>query len=175
MITETQRATLLANLKRAMEANRKRWEAAGVSLICQHCGTSFKVSPSAAKAGRVTCSNSCRYAYKRGERGANFGGGKWMKGEMNPNWKGGASEGRHNLHKRDPRVHRWRRLVLARDGYRCQRCGAGRKHRLVAHHVKAWRKYPETRFDPGNGVCLCRKCHLWVHSKRNENREFIEG
>jgi hypothetical protein len=66
-------------------------------------------------------------------------------------------------------------FILARDSYRCLRCGAGKtgKRSLHVHHVKPWAGNPELRFDPSNVVTLCRKCHHWVHSKRNLGREFL--
>ena len=65
------------------------------------------------------------------------------------------SEGRRDF--REPRYLAWRKAVLARDRYRCLKCG-GRK-KLQAHHVKRWAEYPTARYLVGNGVTLCRECH----------------
>ena len=59
----------------------------------------------------------------------------------------------------DPAVYEWRRAVLSRDG-ECKQCGS-REH-LEAHHVIPWAQCPELRTDIGNGVALCKKCHLQV-------------
>lgn len=67
------------------------------------------------------------------------------------------------------------RAVLARDGYKCCRCGEPKKARksLHVHHLKPWAGNPSLRFDESNAVTLCRKCHQWVHSKDNTKREFL--
>lgn len=67
------------------------------------------------------------------------------------------------------------RLVLARDDYRCRRCGAGKTKpkSLHVHHIKAWSGNEDMRFDADNAITLCRACHWWVHSRANINREFI--
>ncbi len=59
----------------------------------------------------------------------------------------------------------WRLQVHERDGFTCQQCGSiGGK--IEAHHVLAYAKYPELRYDVDNGVTLCRKCHQKLHYKR---------
>lgn len=74
-------------------------------------------------------------------------------------------EGRRDPNKRNSHEYRrWRRLVLSRDGYACQRCRSrvvGK--RLHAHHVKEWDDFPELRFDVANGLTLCGRCHLREH------------
>lgn len=144
-----------------------------ISKTCPNCKKAFSIPPCDVLRGRVYCSNKCRYAHKTGDRGANAGGGAALRGPKNPNWAGGVTSERHTLHMRDERVHQWRRRVLSRDGYRCQRCGIGRRGRLVAHHVKGWKQFPDSRFDVSNGLCLCWACHIWVHSKKNANRLFL--
>jgi hypothetical protein len=117
-----------------------------VLKVCEHCGSSFGIRPSMARSnpGRF-CSNSCRYAAMRGEAAAN--------------WRHGNSEKRP-----ERRVGRWRRLVFERDGKQCQRCGGDQNPE--AHHIVGW-NCVELRFDPANGVTLCRSCHRWVHSPDN--------
>ena len=64
----------------------------------------------------------------------------------------------------DPRNVEWRKAVYDRDGYSCQACGDGKGGNLVAHHKDAWRSSKEKRFDIGNGVTCCEKCHKEFHS-----------
>jgi 5-methylcytosine-specific restriction endonuclease McrA len=110
--------------------------------------------------GRIYCGNPCRYAHKRGERAPNAGGGDWMRGPGNPNWRGGISTDRDRA-----RVGRWRREVFERDGYACQGCGDDRGNNLRAHHIAPWFAYPESRFDVDNGVTLCHDCHTQLHAE----------
>ena len=54
----------------------------------------------------------------------------------------------------------WRVTVIRRDKT-CVCCGA-HKHRQ-AHHLENGAHNPDLRFDPDNGVTLCRKCHTALH------------
>lgn len=106
----------------------------------------------------------------RGERNGMSG----RRGANNPNYQGGSSPER----QRQYASSEWRelqRVIYARDGYRCRRCGAGKTERrgLHAHHIQPWAKRPELRFDLANIVTLCRTCHQWVHSKTNSERAFL--
>jgi hypothetical protein len=60
---------------------------------------------------------------------------------------------------------RWRRAVLARDGYACGRCGASGPV-LQVHHVMPMLLHPELRFEVWNGQTLCDSCHRLVHRER---------
>lgn len=55
----------------------------------------------------------------------------------------------------------WRKAVMSRDGFVCQRCGA--KKNLQAHHIKSWMSSEELRYCVSNGITLCRACHLIAH------------
>jgi len=63
--------------------------------------------------------------------------------------------------RRDPLVRRWRNKVLARDKYKCVKCGA--TDRLVAHHVIYWSEDITKRISVENGMTLCEKCHAKEH------------
>jgi hypothetical protein len=114
---------------------------------CERCRIAFD----AVKHSRRFCSKRCA---KIGQSRPD------MKGERNPNWKGGTSP-------RDPYVEVWRRLVFERDCWTCQRCGAragrGKAILLNAHHIKPWAKHPELRFSLDNGITLCVACHCLEH------------
>lgn len=85
--------------------------------------------------------------------------GKYQ-GASNPNWKGGLISDNTRL-RNSYESKRWSLLVRAKDGNACAECGKTGK--LHAHHVKHWKKYPELRFDVGNGVTLCPVCHQKAH------------
>ena len=52
-----------------------------------------------------------------------------------------------------------RRVVLERDGWRCQQCGSFRN--LDVHHVK--RRSALGDDAETNLITLCRECHQTVH------------
>jgi hypothetical protein len=77
-----------------------------------------------------------------------------FSGENHPNWKGGVAKDK----RKRGEYTKWRSQVFERDNWTCQTCHT-RGCYLEAHHIKAWSKYPELRFDPSNGVTLCEDCH----------------
>lgn len=161
-------------------ATAARTKAERVTLTCLACSQPFTVRTSQAinpTTGhrKVYCSNACRYTHKRGGNAANAGGGQWMRGASNPNWKGGVNAVENNRRMWDAEVGQWRRRVFARDRHTCQRCGLSPKTRntLRAHHIATWADHPDRRFDIDNGTTLCRTCHDWVHSKDNVDRELL--
>lgn len=96
------------------------------------------------------------------------------RGPASPAFVDGGTPERQRLYARSE----WRQTVkaiYARDGYCCQRCGAGhdREHPLHAHHIKTWAGNPDLRSDLDNLITLCRPCHKWVHSNANAEREFL--
>ena len=70
-----------------------------------------------------------------------------------------AAEGRSRA-----RHAKWRSGVFGRDDYTCQECGS-HGGRLNAHHVRPWFLCEGGRYDVGNGITLCRKCHRQRHRK----------
>lgn len=92
------------------------------------------------------------------------------------NWKGGITPERQAFYSSEEWVEAVK-AVWARDNATCQKCG---KHHNTAksrgtfhiHHVVSF-KNKALRADVSNLALLCRACHLWVHSKKNMNKEFI--
>jgi 5-methylcytosine-specific restriction endonuclease McrA len=60
----------------------------------------------------------------------------------------------------DDEGENFRAKVLWRDGYTCQHCGS--KEKLNAHHILP--KINGGTDTPKNGITLCKKCHLSLHS-----------
>jgi hypothetical protein len=97
----------------------------------------------------------------------------------NGNWKGGISPERNAFYGSDE----WRtavKTVWQRDDATCQRCqlkhngmrgkkGYGPFH---IHHIISF-AVREKRSDPSNLVLLCERCHRWVHSRANVDKQFI--
>ena len=63
---------------------------------------------------------------------------------------------------------RFRKCILIRDDYTCQRCK--RYGRLTpareVHHIKHLEDFPELAYDPQNCVSLCRACHNMQHPEK---------
>ena len=89
-------------------------------------------------------------------------------GDKSPAWKAGITPFRIKICKTD-KYQNWRNAVFERDDYTCQDCGAkngnGKAVFLNAHHILAFAKYPEKRFDIDNGLTLCVECHNKTKSK----------
>jgi 5-methylcytosine-specific restriction endonuclease McrA len=59
----------------------------------------------------------------------------------------------------------FRQIVLKRDNWTCQRCGAGSEAELHVHHIDGATQQPGMSNDIENGVTLCKECHEHVHSQ----------
>jgi len=57
---------------------------------------------------------------------------------------------------------RWRKRILKRDNFTCQKCGEN-EDLLNVHHLQSYRDYPNLRLDISNGVTLCVDCHKKFH------------
>lgn len=65
----------------------------------------------------------------------------------------------------------WKKEVIARDK-RCLLCGATDK--LIAHHIKRLKDFPELRTDIKNGATLCTECHARkVSWKEKKFEDFL--
>ena len=60
---------------------------------------------------------------------------------------------------KDPLYIAWRKKVYSRDNHTCQWPGCNKKTGLNAHHIKMWAHYPGLRFEPDNGITLCKYHH----------------
>jgi len=69
---------------------------------------------------------------------------------------------------RSPKYVFWRYSVKKRDKFACKVCG--RKKKLQAHHIYPRYKFPEKTYDLGNGITLCRICHILI---RGEELRFV--
>lgn len=85
-----------------------------------------------------------------------------QKKENNPSWKGGITE-QASLERKTKEWKDWRKQVFERDNYTCQSCGK-RGCVIHPHHIKKRSVFPELKFDINNGVTLCNRCHIKLHS-----------
>lgn len=80
-----------------------------------------------------------------------------------PRLREAPSKRRENANERGycSKAHKaWRKAVLTRDGFRCQRCKKiiHRDSEAHADHVQPI-ELGGSRYDLENGQCLCRFCH----------------
>ena len=69
-----------------------------------------------------------------------------------------------NFNSRVSKEYRkWKNAVLKRDKSTCRACGC--KNDIEVHHIVPYAKDPDIRFDPDNGIVLCKECHRKVHQK----------
>jgi hypothetical protein len=59
----------------------------------------------------------------------------------------------------------WSWFIRTRDGHICIKCGSD--HRLAAHHICRKSFMLDARFQTGNGLTLCRRCHAEAHAGFN--------
>ena len=98
------------------------------------------------------------------------------RGELNPNWKGGVTPERQAFYQsqewKDACIFVWKR-----DGAKCKRCGLHRDEQpdmpFHIHHIVSF-AVPDLRAANDNLVLLCKMCHQFVHSRKNENGDFLQ-
>ena len=90
-----------------------------------------------------------------------------------PSWKGGITPERQGFYA----SQEWAkaiRFVWKRDKGTCQRCGGKPRGKGSFHfHHRITFGVRELRANYQNLVLLCRKCHLWVHSRKNTKGELL--
>ncbi len=103
-------------------------------------------------------------------------GKHWLhhEGARPATWKGGVSPERQAFYS----SREWKdavKSVWLRDGYACVRCESDLRHKrgeCAIHHLESFANRA-LRGELSNLVLLCRPCHLWVHSKKNINKELL--
>ncbi len=99
-----------------------------------------------------------------------------LRGEKHPNWKGGLSPARQKEYG-NPEYLSFVKVVLERDNYTCQSCGAkngnGYTVQLEAHHKTPYGERPDLRYDTDNGITLCFDCHNLTKSSRPKTVDFV--
>lgn len=107
-------------------------------------------------------------------------GKHWLKheGSVSPMWKGGVTPERQKVYS----SIEWSeavKKVWSRDNATCQRCGkyhntCENRGTFHIHHIVSF-MVEDKRTDYNNLILLCKDCHLWVHSKKNKTKKFLEN
>jgi hypothetical protein len=106
--------------------------------------------------------------------------GPYMRGKSgkdHPQWKGGITPERQAVYS-SPEWVEAVKAVWKRADAKCERCG---KHHNTTetrgtfhiHHIVSF-AVRELRTEVSNLILLCKKCHRWVHSPANKQKELIK-
>ena len=90
---------------------------------------------------------------------------KALKGKKSPLWQGGKTLKIRTVRK-SRQYQEWRKKILKRDNYTCQKCGA--KRNLEVHHKKEIRNNIKLIFNLNNGITFCKKCHKLTDNYANK-------
>jgi hypothetical protein len=116
---------------------------------CETCGKRFERRDSETKRSAKCvffCSTDCWYAYNQRDN-------HYL-------WQGGQHE------RINPEGVKWRKAVLKRDKKRCRICNAAK--RLEAHHILPFGSHKAERWEVGNGITLCHRCHVKIRHREME-------
>lgn len=79
----------------------------------------------------------------------------------------------------DPDYKKFRTAVLKRDGFKCQMPNCCNTRSLNVHHIQKWSRASSLRYEPSNGITLCKYCHKSITGKEIHYeglfREIING
>lgn len=84
----------------------------------------------------------------------------WYNGTMLKLVKQNLRKKRYKSYLKSPRWKAKRKRVLARDGFKCVRCG--NKYNLQVHHLTYKRIFKERLSDL---ITLCQSCHKKEHGR----------
>ena len=145
----------LGGYKNVRGENHYLWNGGKIKRICKFCKKEFSIAPSelAKKEGSGNfCSKSCS--------------GKYHSGSLSSSWRGGKTS-KTRLLRNSIDALNFRKDVMDRDNYTCQKCGK-RGGKLNAHHIIPLSKDASLSGDITNGVTLCEECHKKEHQRINK-------
>ena len=96
--------------------------------------------------------------------------GKSMKGNKNPNWRGGISK----LPYPFDFTEELKKSIRKRDNYTCQECKFTQEqlgYNLHTHHID----YNKQNNNSINLISLCRNCHMQTNFKREDWIEYFQN
>lgn len=114
---------------------------------------------------------------KRGNLNPMYG----KRGELNPKYDKSISLEERISNRKTYFDIEFRKAVMLKYDYTCQKCGKRQEKNMVAHHIFGFRNNPALRYTPENGIVFCKKCHVAFHkqfgTKDNNSeqlREFLQ-
>lgn len=67
----------------------------------------------------------------------------------------------------DPAYSKWRKTILKRDKRVCKMPSCRSRLKLQVHHIRMWATAHALRYEPSNGITLCKKCHMSIRGKES--------
>ncbi|MBT7188340.1 HNH endonuclease [Candidatus Bathyarchaeota archaeon] len=143
------------------------WKGGKQAVLCDACGKELFKFPSLIKETNF-CNIQCRSRWRadnfKGESNPNHGNSV-LKGDNNPNWKGGIA---HEPYAPIWIDKRFKAGIRERDGHTCQNPDCrGTCERLTIHHID----YDKKNCEPVNLITLCISCN----ARANFNRDFWQA
>lgn len=99
-------------------------------------------------------------------------------GAKHPSYNPNITDEERRFQRKNYEYKKFVKDVLKRDVV-CQVCGKNKN--LVVHHLYAFKKYKELRYEPNNGIVLCKKHHKefhdwhgWTKSNFCTKEDFIQ-
>lgn len=128
-----------------------------ITRTCKWCSEEYKTTTHQVRLRNSSyCSIECRASAQ----------GISMRGEGNPNWKGGLDPNQYG-----PNWNAQSRKAKKRDSHACQICGyqSGGDKILDVHHIVPFKEFDDnwkSANQLSNLICLCRPCHQQVECGR---------
>lgn len=143
-------------------------------------GGAYRAKRGGWKLSPETCERIRQANLRRDLSGSNnpmYGKGHLIAGEKNPMygrtgplhpaWRGGVATLPYGIQF----TRKFKRLILQRDKYTCQRCGKTRsevQNSLQVHHID----HDKMNNDPMNLLTVCCACNIWFSYHRDEALSF---
>lgn len=144
---------------------KRPWQTKDRIIVkCGYCGKEIESIKSRASANKYCyCNIECMSKHYA----------EIYSGENSPAWRGG--KGHHYIGN----FYHQRNEARKRDNYSCQLCGITEDEfgqQMSVHHIKLYRYFDnkEEANNLDNLVCLCEKCHRFVHSNLNTDNLFLD-
>ncbi len=96
-----------------------------------------------------------------------------MRGEKNPNWKGGTYGNERHILMGRIEYKNWRSSVFERDNYTCQHCSK-RGGNLEADHIIPYIQDKSKVLDINNGRTLCQSCHKKTNTWGHKVHKYLQ-
>lgn len=93
------------------------------------------------------------------------------RGKDHPRWIKDRTKIKRQKERGGTLHHQWSRNVKERDDYRCRLSSKECSGKIISHHIRSWKDYPNLRYDINNGITLC---HFHHPRRREDEKRLIQ-